>query len=131
MNKKMEIEKNRRKFHTPGCSNYCFRAKNAVFISSGNRLNHEICKALICYQIRKWGDPKLNDRIISLLKELEKETNDLFKGAVKQHNNFITECVPNKDITRRIDILRLEDLQRFEIENKDIDKKDCINFYLR
>lgn len=42
-----------RKFHSPGCQNYCKRKKNAVFISPANSLKHEKAKLEVCWLLRK------------------------------------------------------------------------------
>lgn len=42
-----------KKFHTPGCQNFCKRKRNAVFISPANSLEHEIAKLKVCYDLRK------------------------------------------------------------------------------
>jgi len=59
-----------KKYHCPGGQNYIKRAKNAVFISSANTLQHEMAKL---------------------------ETGWLLK---KEGMDFITECVSNKDNRR-------------------------------
>jgi len=44
-----------RSFHTPGCSNYVKRAKNAIFITPMNSIEHEIAKLNLCYSLKKLG----------------------------------------------------------------------------
>jgi len=58
MNKKEVSLKRRqvmRSYHTPSCSNYVKRAKNGLFIGSGNSFAHEYGKFLVCLKLRKEG----------------------------------------------------------------------------
>jgi len=56
MNKK-EIQAKRndtqRAYHVPGMANFTKRKPNAVFISPGNSIEHEIGKLKVCYHLRK------------------------------------------------------------------------------
>jgi len=42
-------------YHTPGCTNYIKRAKNAIFLSPMNSLEHEYGKFRVCYWLKKQG----------------------------------------------------------------------------
>lgn len=140
MKKWKPIELNRRKYVTMAGQSYKFRSKNAIFFSGGNTVRHELGKALVCYQIKKWGEPKLTPRMLKILSELEQEVKTEFKGWVKVPSNFITEAVPKLKTlkekgevnnNRRIDVVRLEDETWFELElNKKISKDNSITFYL-
>lgn len=81
---------NMKKYHTPACSNYIKRAKNAVYISPANSIEHEIAKLKVCYELRK------------------------------NKNDFITEACRNKKDgngkIRRVDIVNLDTGQEIEIE---------------
>lgn len=99
--KKTEIE-NYKKYHTPGCQNYIKRPKNAIFISPANSIEHELTKALICYDIKKQG------------------------------HIFITEAVPNNRKSRRIDIVDLTNGEEIEIEtNKRVFKVGSKTYYIQ
>jgi len=52
-----------REYHTPGCSHYIKRAKNAVFISPANSLEHEMKKLEICYNLRKEGKDFITEAV--------------------------------------------------------------------
>lgn len=44
-----------RSYHTPGCNNYVKRAKNAIFITPMNSMEHEVAKLATCYELKKRG----------------------------------------------------------------------------
>jgi len=76
-------------YHIPGQPNFMRRPKNAVHISPGNGLKHEVLKTWVCYALRKEGV------------------------------NYITECVRNKKVDgadRRVDIVNLHTGEEIEIE---------------
>jgi len=80
--------------------NYAMRTKNAVHISPSNSITHEIKKLEVCYNLRK------------------------------NKQEFITECVPNKEPNRRIDIVCLDTGERIEIEVSGKPKADADITYL-
>lgn len=112
-----------RKFHTPGMPNHYPRKKNAIFISSGNTVCHELAKCLGAIMLHKHGDLKFNDKIILLLREIDTAVKDL--DLAKQRTDFITEAVPNSQKDRRVDLVSLSDGTRYEFESvHTICKKD-------
>ena len=60
MLKRTEIWK---KFHTPGCQNFCKRKRNAVFISPANSIEHEVGKLKVCYELRKKGQQFITEAV--------------------------------------------------------------------
>ena len=102
--KKKAVSENIKKYHTPSCPVYIKRAKNAVFISPSNSLEHEQKKLEICHQFRKEGI------------------------------DFITEAVKNKKAEgkeRRVDIVNLVTGDEIEIEkNHKIKKPGAITIYI-
>ena|GEM_PF-2962000 len=74
MNQK-ELIKNKEQirgsYHVTGCANYVKRAKNAVYLSAANSIEHELAKAEVCWLLLKAG------------------------------KDFITECCDNKTGLRR------------------------------
>ena len=98
------IRENIKRYHTPSCPRYVKRAKNAVFISPSNSIEHETKKLEICYDLRKEKIP------------------------------FVTEAVRNKQEDgkeRRIDIVNLVTGDEIEIEtNKKVKKPGSITIYI-
>jgi hypothetical protein len=93
MNKKDRIRirnENYKQYHIPGCPNYVKRPRNAIYISPGNSLKHELKKLEICYELQKNG------------------------------SEYITEAVRNKKDHegkyRRVDIVELDTGYEYEIE---------------
>jgi hypothetical protein len=134
MNKKekeMMIEKVRKSYQVPGGSSYMFRSKNAIFISPSNSVLHEVSKAIACYQIRKWGDVRFNERISDLLRKLNIIVNETMKGFEKNPKSFISEAVPKSNKDRRVDIVILDSNTHLEIEtDKRVKKKDAVTIYV-
>lgn len=135
MNKKeklMEIDKNRKLYTIPSGAAYQQRVKNAIHISPSNSVSHELGKALGAYMLRKYGDLKFSDSINQALKWIEEEVKEVMKEFPKEKANFITECVPKSEPNRRVDLVRLEDDQRFEFEtNPKIKKDNACTVYLK
>ncbi len=125
----MQIETNRKKYLTPGTI-YLLRPKNCIFISSANKLNHELSKTIGGYALRKIGDiPQFSLKLINLLKQIEEEFNKLIKEFSKSSEDFITEAAFGKD--RQIDIVRLRDQLHYEFENDPTIKKEgAFTFYI-
>ncbi len=101
--RKKAVTENIKKYHTPSCPAYIKRAKNAVFISPSNSIEHETKKLEVCYQFRKEGI------------------------------DFITEAVKNKreGKDRRVDIINLVTGDEIEIEkNHKIKKLGAITIYI-
>jgi len=132
MNKNQLIsEKNRRMYLSPAKSETLLRPKNAVFISSGNSLRHELAKTIGAYMLRKWGDIKFDKYTLLQLKHIERTIELIMKDFPIQSEDFITEAVPKQDERRRIDLVRLSDEQWFEFEcDPKISKKYAYTFYL-
>ena len=88
----MKEKETQNKYHTPGCSEFTRRSKNAVYINPANHFSHEFKKLEICYEFRKVGI------------------------------SFITEAVRNKKDRdgkeKRVDIINLVTSDEIEIINK-------------
>jgi len=134
MNKKQtksNVEQNRKKYICMSGCNYKFRSKNAIFISTTNKLNHEVAKFVGAYMIKKYGDIKFTNRIIGAIKILEEAVVEDLKDFEKNPSNFITEAVPKVDKDRRVDLVRLEDEQWIEFENNHkIKKEGALSIYI-
>ena len=111
---------------TPG-SSFKERPKNAVFVSKHETLRHFLGKCLGAYQAHKWGDVKVSEEMISILKLLESVTNFSFQGwDTKDGKEFVTEAV-HKDVPkRRVDLVILpETIIEFETSKPGVrDKED-------
>ena len=115
----------------PGCNNYVKRSKNAIYLSPGSTIRHEMSKCLGAYMLKKWGDIKFSIHVIHLLKELEMQVKKDMEGFPIENKSFITEAVPTKEKERRVDLVRLEDDQRFEFEtSKKIKKDNACTIYI-
>ena len=101
-------------YHTPGCSHYVKRAKNAIFISNANKFNHELAKCVGALQLHRFGDIKISMRAFDLINELAKE---MEKDMVVSAADFITEAVVNQRKGRRVDLVCLKNNVRYEFEN--------------
>ena len=127
--KKLE-ESNRRKYNIIGGQPYQFPSKNVIYISSANSLKHELGKCVVGYMLNKWGDASWSPELSKALRDADKVVKGLMKEFSRQKRSFITEaCLKKSD--RRIDVVRLFDHQFFELETKNIDKEDCVTFYLK
>ena len=138
--KNLNIENNRKKYVVTEGSNFKFRSKNGVFFGNNEKINHILAKTLGGVMIIKWGDIKFTDEILIKIKDLAKAVETEFKAFPKVKRNFITEAVPklktlkDKGVneSRRIDLVRLEDEEWFEWENKKSENKDnSITTYLK
>ena len=85
---KSEIETNRRKYTIIGGANFQFCTKNAIYLYRGNKINHELSKALGGIMSLKWGGIKFDDELVGLLKQVDKKVNELFKDYAKTHSYF-------------------------------------------
>ena len=95
-------------------------------MSGANSVKHELCKSLICYLLRKYGDFKISDETVRILGLLQKEVNSVHKDWVKQSASFVTEAVPKSNKDRRDDIVRLDTNDWLEIEtDKKVSKEGC------
>lgn len=74
--------------------------------------------------LMKYGDIKFNEPIIKSLNELCIAINTTMKDFPRQKADFISECVPNKEANRRVDLVRLSDDTRFEFETNHKIKKE-------
>lgn len=132
MNKKeMKSEEHRKLYRIPGGANYQLRSKNAIYISPGNSIKHELAKCIGAYMIRKWSDIKITDSVLRLLDALSSEIDFTMRYFDKDKSDFITEAVPKGDPKRRVDLVRLDDNTRYEFESsKRVKKDNCITIYL-
>jgi len=127
MAKKKEIVDFIRDYHTPSCSNHVRRSKNAVFFNAGSTTKHELSKAVGGLMLLKWGDVMFTKGITDALHELSSCIDIAFGEFVKQKANFITECVPNNEGNRRVDLVNVDDNTRFEFEtDHEVKKQDCV-----
>ena len=132
MRNKMKLTKDELKndnnYHVPGGSKVNDRVKpNVINISSANTIKHELAKCVGCLMLVNWGDIKFNEEIIRLINSFDDEVNKVFKFFPKQKSNFLTECVPNDNIKRRVDLVILKGDTKIEFEtNHKIMKEDCI-----
>ena len=76
----------RKKYHRQGCTSMYKCYKNHVFVGANTTLTHLQGVVEICYNLRK------------------------------QHEDFITEAVPNSGPSRRVDIVNLTNGEEIEIE---------------
>jgi len=130
-NTKKEIEKNRRKYTIPSGANYQLRSVGAVYTSPSNSTKHEVAKLIAALQLRKFGDVRFTQDMIDALNLLSEAVEAATKDFPKSTATFITEAVPKLEPERRVDLVRLEDDMRFEIEtNPKIKKKNCVTIYV-
>jgi hypothetical protein len=122
--------KNYHSYHIPGQPAHQTLKKNAVFISTHCTVKHELAKSLAAIMIKNFGDVYFNPNIIKAINEIDKEIKNL--KMTKNECNFITEAVPNKDKTRRIDLVNITTGDMFEFEtNKKVNKgSDVTTIYL-
>jgi hypothetical protein len=113
-----------RAYHIPGCPNYCRRPLNALVFSRANSNLHEISKSVAGLMIYKYGDVKITAPMIKAIRELA-DLIDVEMKDCEEAMNFISEAVPNDDPSRRVDIVRIEDNNRYEIETNHSIKKEC------
>ena len=111
---RIQEEHNRKLYKIQGGNNYQLRSRNAIYISPSNSVKHELAKTLGVYMIRKYGDIKFTRGIILTFKRLELEVKKAMEGFAKEKDSFITECVPKKEPSRRVDLVRLSDNTRYE-----------------
>ena len=131
-NRKSELDTNRNLYKIPGGNNYQLRSKDAVYFASNETIKHAMAKALAGIMIKKWGDVKFTQPILTALKVLSEITNDEFREWPKAKGHFITEAVIKKQPDRRVDLVNLEtnDLIEFET-NKKIKKEGAVTIYLK
>lgn len=119
-----------KEYHIPGRPAYCKRPLNALVFSRANSNLHEISKAVAALMIYKHGDVKFTTAITNKIRSLATEMDNTMKDF-SDENNFISEAVPNNDPTRRVDLVRVEDNNRFEIEtNHKVRKECCTTIYV-
>lgn len=121
-----EIE-NWKKYHIPAHSEIYRIKRNAIFINNHNTIHHELFKSLAAIVIHRFGDIKITKDLIESVKSLSKLIELIMKDFEKDHVSFITECVPNEDPDRRIDLVNLKSNTRYEFERDVKNKKeDCV-----
>ena len=113
---KVKVNNNWKSYHIPNMPAYMRRPKNCVYMSSANSVEHEISKALASYMLLRWGDVKFSESVIKAVNELSSAVKLAMGSFPPQKADFITEAVPNKDLSRRVDLVRLFDDTRFEFE---------------
>ncbi len=144
MNSKQKIMDERkiyRSYHIQGQGLLKSVKKNCIFISSGVRINHELAKSLGGIMLRKFGDVKFTDSIITKLNEIEAEI--LQMGFSDNTTSFITEAEHNTDTypgtkkKRRVDLVNTSNGDRFEFENNhrelkpDVEHCNTYTIYLK
>jgi len=129
--KKREIYENWCQYHIPG-QNQIYRVKrNCIFINSRNSVKHELAKFLGGLMLNKWGIVEFGNDILSELESLSNLIELKMATYRKNKSEFITEVVPNKEPSRRIDLVDLNTNDRYEFEvGHDIKKENCITIYL-
>jgi hypothetical protein len=114
--KRLDVEsENHKKYHIPGCPAYVRRPRNAVYYNAGSTTKHELCKAIGGLMLQKYGDIKFNELLIDKIEQVAANIDILCKDMGGKAD-FLTECVPNNEGNRRVDLLRLRDEVRFEFE---------------
>jgi hypothetical protein len=124
--KSMELaeQETYRHYRAPGNNNMARRAVNTVCYAANNTCKHELAKAVGALMLHKWGEIKFNDVMVQKITELAKAMETTTRDWPKQKANYITECVPRSDPSRRVDLLRLVDDYRFEFETDHKEVKD-------
>ncbi len=129
MKQKVQIEINRRNYTTPD-QKYVLRPKNAVFLG-GASIKHELAKTVGALMLHRYGDIEFSDAVLRSISVLATFIEEAMIGFPKDPQPFITEAVPVTDKKRRVDLVRLSDLQHFEFEtNKKIKKEGAFTFYI-
>ena len=105
-----------KRYHVPSMPNYAHRPKNALFISRANSVLHEGGKFLAAYMVRKWGDVKITPSMVLLLQQLDAEVSLVMKDFPKESANYVSECVPNSEPDKRVDVLKLFGEVKYELE---------------
>ena len=118
--------KNFRSFHPFGQSNFKSVKVNVISVSSNNTILHELTKCFCALSIHKFGDVFINERIKDLLRGVEEEIKGM--KLKEEHISFITECSPNDQPNRKIDLVRLSDGCKIEIvkSSDPPDSDDCV-----
>ena len=111
----MQIEINRRKYLTPGTISL-MRPKNAMFLSAANSIKHELAKTIGALMLQRYGDLDFSLKLKKLIWEVQKEIQESMKNFPKSNEPYISEAVPTGNKNRRIDLVRLRDMQHFEFE---------------
>ena len=114
-------------YHVPSMPTYTKLKKNVIYFNAGSTYRHEMTKALIGLMLLKHGDFKITNEIISSIQHLDKCCKAAMEDFPKEKAEFICEAVPNTEPNRRVDMVRLDDDQRIEIEtNPKVQKENCI-----
>lgn len=121
----MELKRNATEkiYHVPGCRDYQHRKRNVIFFGSGS-IKHEMAKALGGLMLSRWGDVKFSPEVVKKLQELQVAVNSAMLDFPSNKTEYITECVPNANPKRRVDLLCLDNNVRFEFETDHKIEKD-------
>jgi len=104
--------------------------RNAIFLSKANSVKHELSKCIGSIMLNRWGDLKFSEHIVKNVNYLANIIELNMSGFPNRKAEFITEACSNEE-DRIIDLIRLEDNQRFEFEtDNSVKKKNCITIYL-
>ena len=80
-------------YHTPGCSKYIKRAKNAIFVSTSNSYEHELAKFNTCWKLKKQG--------FDFITEAAENKTGLRRDVVCLNTGFIYEIETTKTRAER------------------------------
>ena len=129
MNKSLEESKIWHSYHIPGQQSRCTLKKNAIFISTGNTLRHEMAKFIGCFMIKKYGDVKFDDDLKKMILTTSVYVEEkLMKAFFKESCNYITEACPNREPNRRVDVVNITNGDRFEFESlKSVKKPESLD----
>jgi len=89
----IQIKKVMDKYKVPHMQNYTKRAKNAVYLSAHNTLEHELAKAEFCWNLKKEGkqfiteaQAKDNNRIVDIIILDSAEEVEIVKNHLSKKN---------------------------------------------
>ena len=116
-----------REYHMVGCSNLISCKKNAVVFSTSETTAHKLAKCIGAIMLHKHGDVKFTEDMKFALDSLSRIVDEAMEGFVKEKHDFICEACPNKEKTRRVDLVDVTNNNRFEFETKkSVDKGEGV-----